>query len=121
MPFKNILRELATRSGAEGAIMLAPDGEPVGSFNASTECDLEAIGAHKGIIFNMLKGAASRTGTNGDRDIHSVSITTENAKLAMVALKDGYYIVIALKKEGSFGRVFFEAKKAVREIEREMG
>ncbi|MBI5560234.1 MAG: roadblock/LC7 domain-containing protein [Deltaproteobacteria bacterium] len=122
MPFKKILKELTEKTGASGAILLDRDGEAVDSFVTSSGLELKAIGAHKGIILNMLKDAQNRA--NGGGEVCSIGITTKNARLAISAMKDGYYLVVTLEREngnGSFGKVFLEAKKAIGAIEREMG
>ena len=118
MPFKKILRELTEKTGAEGAIMLDGDGEAV-DFFANSPDEIKIIGAHKGIILNMLRDVHSRT--NGGGDVRSVAVTTKNSRLAISTIKDGYYLVVTLGRgNGSFGKAFFESKKAAEAIEKEM-
>ena len=119
MPFKAILEELTIRAKAEGAIMLDWDGEAVDFFSDSADLELAEIGAHKGIILNMLK-EVSTNHTEGDRLKH-IGITTTNYNLAISTLKDDYYILVTLKKGSLLGRAFYESRRAARKLEKEMG
>ncbi|MCK4846215.1 MAG: hypothetical protein KAS88_00985 [Deltaproteobacteria bacterium] len=119
MPFKAILEDLTAMSKAEGAIMLDWEGEAVDFFSSSADLQLAEIGAHKGIILNMLK-EVSANHSEGNRIKH-IGITTNNYNIAISTLKDDYYILVTLKKNSSIGRAFYESRKAARKIEKEMG
>ncbi|MFZ3073296.1 MAG: hypothetical protein WA162_08635 [Thermodesulfobacteriota bacterium] len=119
MSFKQILETLTSKSHARGAVMLDWEGEVVDSFSVATGLELDAIGAHKGLILNMLKNVAA--GTHDDDDVKSVAIQAGDSKIVMSPLKDGYYLLVVTDKFKPFGRVMFESKRAAKEIEREMG
>ncbi len=119
MPFKRILKDLTTRTQAEGAIMLDWEGEAVDMFANTEEMELDAIGAHKGIILNLLKEAVAKDPSSGE--VESVGISTDGYRIAISVVKDGYYILVAMKKTRPFGKAFFESRKAVKELMVEMG
>ncbi|TAN61718.1 roadblock/LC7 domain-containing protein [bacterium] len=119
MSFEVILQELAEKIGADGAVMLDYDAEKVASYSESTTSDIDLIGAHHAVILNIIKGITAEKDKNGD--IKSVIIMTENAKLLITAIKDGYCLIIAMGKNRSTSLAVNEAEDAVRQIELEMG
>lgn len=118
MPFNAILQELAQKSGATGAIMLDWEGEVVASYSASDSLQMDLIGAHHGIILDIIKDASTRSDAP---EVRSVSISTGETRLAISSLKEGYYLVVALEKKRPVGRALFESKRAIKVIEKEMG
>ncbi len=118
MPFKAILQDLAHKAGATGAIMLDWEGEVVASYSAGDSLQMDLIGAHHGIILDIIKDASTRSDT---AEVRSVSISTGNTRLAISSLKEGYYLVVALEKKHPIGRALFESKRAIKIIEAEMG
>ena len=130
MPFKAILENLVEKTpGATGAIMLDWEGEAVADFSKSQGLDLSAIGAHKGIILNLTRDMLNRLSVRPpeaghdkvENGIKTIGIATEFTRIALSTIKQGYYLVVTLEKTRPFGRAFFETKKAIRDIEREMG
>jgi len=117
--FRKILETLTSKSHARGAVMLDFEGELVDSFSVAEGLELDAIGAHKGLILNMLKDVAANTLDNDE--VKSVAIQAGDSKIVMSPLKDGYYLLVVTDKWKPFGRVMFESKRAAREIEKEMG
>lgn len=118
MPFKSILKDLTAKSGASGAAMLDHDGEVVASYSGSAALDMDIIGAHHGVILNIVKDASGR---NDIKDVSAVSISTRKTRLTVSALKEGYCLVVAADRALPVGRAIFESKKAAKRIEREMG
>lgn len=119
MSFDIILRELSERVGAEGAVMLDYDAEKVASYSESTTSDIDLIGAHHAVILNIIKGISAEK--EKAEDIKTVIILTENAKLVISAVKDGYCLIIAMGKNRSTSLAVKEAETAVKRIEHEMG
>lgn len=118
MAFERILKELTDRAGANGAIMLANDGEVVASHAVADGLDIDLIGAHHGVILNIIRDASARSDF---KDIESVSITTGTSRLAISTLKEGYYVVVAMDKALPIGRALYESERAARMLEKEMG
>lgn len=120
MPFKAILKNLVEKTpGATGAILLDWEGEAVAVFSKTPDLDLPAVGAHKGIILNLTKDASTRL--KDGNVIKTIGISTDVARIALSTIKEGYYIVMTLEKTKPISRAFFESKKAIKDIEREMG
>ena len=118
MPFEKILKDLTVRARATGAIMLDLEGEVVASYARAASLEIDLIGAHHGIILDIIKDASRRSASN---DVDFVSITTSSVRLAISPLKEGYYLVIAAPKSTPSGRALFESRRARVELEREMG
>ena len=118
MEFERILKELTGRAGANGAIMLANDGEVVAYHTDKAGLDIDLIGAHHGVILDIIRDASARSDF---KDIKSVSITTDTHRLAISTLKDGYYIVLSMDKTLPIGRALYESDRAAKMLEEEMG
>ncbi|MBI2412958.1 MAG: hypothetical protein HYV24_07100 [Deltaproteobacteria bacterium] len=118
MSFREILRGLVESLGAEGAVMLAHDGELVDFYASRDSIEMDLIGAHFGVIFNIVKDVSSRYGGSA---VESVAITTGSSRLVISSIKEGYCLVTALGGRGSLGRALVQSKKAVARIEEEMG
>ncbi|MBI5970255.1 MAG: roadblock/LC7 domain-containing protein [Deltaproteobacteria bacterium] len=119
MPFTSILKNLAERSGATGAVMLDWEGEIVASYAGVERLELDLIGAHHGIILDIIKDAVNKEKDSGG--VKTVFITTDANRLAITSLKEGYYIVLTIPKTGLGVRAVYESNKAVARIEEEMG
>jgi len=120
MAFKTILKRLVERTpGAIGAIMIDHDGETVADFTATTYLDLPAIGAHQGVILHMVKRVMAGRSENGDA--RHIGISTNMAKIAISTIHDGYSLVLLIKRNSFLGKAFMESRKAVAEVEQEMG
>jgi predicted regulator of Ras-like GTPase activity (Roadblock/LC7/MglB family) len=119
MAFKDILKNLAAKTGATGAVMLDREGEMVEHYATKKGLELDAIGAHKVIILNMVKDVASRHAGSGP--VKSVGITTKTTKLAITPLKEGYYLLLAMDRTRPLGKAVLECKRAVPRLEKEMG
>lgn len=118
MSFREILRELVEVLGAEGAVMLAHDGEVVDAYASIDSIEMDLIGAHFGVIFSFVQDASMR---HGGSAVESVVVVTESSRLVISAIKEGYCLVIALGGRGAAGRALFESRKARARIEEEMG
>lgn len=117
MPFKAILQELAEKTGASGAIMIDWEGEVVASYSLNDSLQMDLIGAHHGIILNIIKDASARIDLS---DVRSVVISTREARLAISPIKEGYCLVVSLQKGRAIGKALFESGRAVKRLELEM-
>lgn len=115
MPFRTILKELTERSRGKGAIMLDKDGESVAEFS-EPGVEIDLIGAHHGIILHSVKENCPQ-----EEPLKSITITTSSTNLVISALKDGYYVVLAIDRPRPAGKALFEIKRAAKKIEVEMG
>lgn len=117
MVFTEILKSLSARTGARGAVMIDRDGEIVASWPDSSSLDMPLVGAHYEIILDSVKAAAP--GPFGK--VGSIFITTDSARVAVLALKEEYCLVAVLDRNAPIRRVLNEAAKAAELIEKEMG
>jgi predicted regulator of Ras-like GTPase activity (Roadblock/LC7/MglB family) len=117
MPFRKILEEFSRKTGALGAAMLDYEGETVEASTVADDFELKTIGAHKGIILNMLKDISNRR----NEALESVAIETARARLAIIPLKEGYYLLVALTRKTPVGKALFESRHAAELIKKEMG
>lgn len=116
MIFTEILKALSERTGARGAVMIDKDGEIVASWTYGG-LDMDLVGAHYEIVLDAANEAAGRHGGT----VGSIDITTDAARLVILAIKEGYCLVIALERGANPGKIMLEAATAVNEIETEMG
>ncbi len=119
MAFNSILKDLAKRAGGTGAALLSMDGEVVASFSESPAIEIDLIGAHHGIILNIIKESAASQKESAA--VKTVSISTDNARLAISTLKDGFYLVLAMDKSRYLGKALSESARAVKKLEKEIG
>jgi predicted regulator of Ras-like GTPase activity (Roadblock/LC7/MglB family) len=117
MIFTEILKALATGTKAAGAVMIDKDGEIVASWSEAPGLDMALVGAHYEIILDAANEAAS--GHWGK--VSSLVISTDTAKIAILAIKEEYCLVLALDRGARLGKVVREAAEAVERIEAEMG
>ena len=118
MAFEKILRGIIGISGVVGVVMVAQDGEVVASWAAPDGLEMDLVGAHYALALARIKEAGARV--NPDAEVRSVIASTARFKQLITVIKDGYSLVIIMKKHALSARVLFESGKIVREIEEEM-
>lgn len=116
MVFTEILKSLAERTRATGAVMMDRDGEIVASW-APSDLDMELVGAHFEIVLDAANDAATRHGGQ----VGSMHITAGASSVSILPMKEGYCLVVAAGRDVHRGKVMLEAAGAVSEIEAEMG
>jgi predicted regulator of Ras-like GTPase activity (Roadblock/LC7/MglB family) len=129
MPFNAILKNLAERTGALGAIMIDFEGESVAFEATDPSLDMPLVGAHHGLVLDAIKEANSRhapalsgsPAPGSDGDIKNTFISTDTSGIVLSPLKDGYCLVVVLKKGMPPGRALFESRRTQRLLEKEMG
>ena len=97
--------------------MIVRDGEVVASWSRSADLDMELVGAHYEIILDSANEAASIRANL----VKSVFISTDTAKIAIMPIKEGYCLTVALDRQASSEKVLPEALRAIESIEEEMG
>lgn len=119
MSFDPILKDIAQKTGAYGAVIMASDGESVASYSAPGGPQMELIGAQHAAIFNMIKDVSRRL--SGSSGADHAAITTKSTRLMLLSLKDGYFLLLAMDKSKHSAKALFESRSAVKRIEEEMG
>lgn len=114
MPFKSLLsRLLEDIPGALGAIIVDWEGEAVDQVARIAEYDIKVLGAHKGIVLNLLRDALTRLSTGG---LEEVAIRTEQNTTLIAPLNEDYYLVLTLGPEAIAGRAAFKMRNCVAEL-----
>jgi predicted regulator of Ras-like GTPase activity (Roadblock/LC7/MglB family) len=117
MNFTEILKGLSEKIHAQGAAMIDRDGEVVASWSRNSALDMELVGAHYEIILDAANEAASERANL----VNSIFISTDAAKVAVMPIKEGYCLVVALDRKAPSGKILAEAAKTIESIKIEMG
>jgi predicted regulator of Ras-like GTPase activity (Roadblock/LC7/MglB family) len=117
MPFKLLLnRLLEDIPGAVGAIITDWEGEAVDQVARISEYEIKVLGAHKGIILNLLREALSRIDSG---QLEEVLIRTQQGKTLIVPLNQDYFLVLSLRPEALAGRAAYKMHRCVAELRSE--
>jgi predicted regulator of Ras-like GTPase activity (Roadblock/LC7/MglB family) len=117
--FKQALETIIERTdGSIGALIMGTDGiavEKVMSAEAH-DANLDVAAAE----FTSLVRSAQRSGNDiGLGGLHELVIQLESATVIMRVFTRDYFVVLALKPEGNYGRGRFELRKAELKLARE--
>ncbi len=101
MPFKRILQELMDAvPGATGAILADWEGEAVEQCCCYDVYDLKVIGAHKGILLNIMKEMHGKLSVG---EIRHTFISTEQQHFLFGPIGPDYLLVMTLNKRAIVG------------------
>jgi predicted regulator of Ras-like GTPase activity (Roadblock/LC7/MglB family) len=117
--FKEALETIIEHTdGSIGALIMGTDGiavEKVMSAEAH-DANLDVAAAE----FTTLIRNAQRSGTDiGLGSLHELVVHLENAVIIMRLFTRDYFVVLALKPDGNYGRGRFELRKAELQLARE--
>ncbi len=117
MPFKRFLnRLLEDIPGALGAIITDWEGEAVDQVARISEYDIKVLGAHKGIILNLLRSALERIECGA---LEEVVIRTGERKTLIAPVTEDYFLVLSLGPEAIAARAAFKMRRCVLELRSE--
>jgi len=106
--FKEILKgAVEDVPGAMGAIFADWEGESVEHYFGGADDEIRLVGAHQGILLNLMKTASDNVGLG---EVNEVMFVTDEAKVMARPLKDGYFLVMLLQSHSNSGL----AKRALR-------
>lgn len=118
MPFKSILKDLMDAvPGATGAILADWEGEAVEQCCNYDIFDLKIIGAHKGILLNLMKDAHQKM--SAGNMLHTV-ISTTNQHYLTGPIGADYFLVMTLDKTAIVGQAVHSFKEALALMYREI-
>lgn len=118
MPFKRILKELIDAvPGATGAILADWEGEAVEQCCQYDDYDLKVIGAHKGILLNLMKEAHEKMDAGVLK--HTV-ITTDGQHLLTGSIGTDYFLVMTLDTTAIVGLAIHHFQVAVDRMHKEI-
>jgi len=108
--FKDILKSTVEGlPGALGAIFADWEGESVEHFFAGPEDEIKLLGAHQGILLNLVKEAAAGAGHGA---VKCMMLTTDKARVVVQPIKDGYFLVLLLTRHCNSGLALRAASSA---------
>src|SRR3972149_9116644 len=100
MPFQEILREIISSEGVEGAVFLDSEGEAILSCGSQETEQLQLLGAYQAIILSLIGRLVSTSSK-------TIFTLCENRVILTHHLKDGYFICIVFSPELNFAWVQF--------------
>ncbi|MDT4954286.1 MAG: hypothetical protein QOJ02_2424 [Acidobacteriota bacterium] len=117
--FKEALEAIIERTdGSIGALIMGTDGIAVEKVMGQDghDANLDVAAAE----FTSLVRNAQRTGSDtGLGNLRELVVNMESAVVIMRLLSSDYFVVLALKADGNFGRGRFELRKAELQLARE--
>ena len=117
--FKEALEGIIERTdGSIGALMMGTDGIAVEKVLSQEARDLNLDVA--AAEFTSLVRNAQRTGNDtGLGSLRELAVQLESATVIMRLFTRDYFVVLAMKSDGNFGRGRFELRKAELQLSRE--
>src|SRR5215212_8304164 len=116
---KEMLESIIERTeGSLGALIMGTDGIAVEKVlgDAGVEANLDVAAAE----FTSLVRNAQRAGNDtGLGSLRELAVNLESAVVIMRLFTRDYFVVLALKPDGNFGRGRFELRKAELQLARE--
>ena len=117
MPFKSLLnRLLEDIPGALGAIIIDWEGESVDQVARMEDYDIKVLGAHKGIILNLLREAMAQFESG---ELEEVLIRTGNNKTLIAPLTVDYFLILTLGPQSIAARAAYKMRRCVDELRSE--
>ena len=119
VPFQTILTELVKSvPGATGAILADWEGEAVTQYcPEGDEYDLKVLGAHKGIILNLMREAH---GALGAGELLETVITTADQHILVGAVGPEYVLVMTLERAALLGQALFHFRSCIKPLKKEI-
>jgi predicted regulator of Ras-like GTPase activity (Roadblock/LC7/MglB family) len=116
--FGAILQELVERvPGAVGAVFSDWEGEPVDQFAHIPPLDIQLVGAHWGVVWNQ---ASRRLLAHGLGEVEELLIEGERAIVLVRSVAEGYFVVLATKRDAHLATARRELERGARTLLGEM-
>jgi len=116
--FAEILAELVgVVPGAVGAVFVDWEGEAVDQFGHIPEMDIKLIGAHWGVVLNLIKTLLSPKFLGKTRQI---ILSSDRADIIVQVVDKDYCIVLAMKESSHLGTALHQLERTSGEISSHM-
>ncbi len=116
--FKEILKKMVDAvPGTKGAVFADWEGESVDFHYLGPEDDIKLVGAHQGILLNIMGEVSAGCGLG---EVRTMLITTGKGKLLVMPIKDGYYLAVLLKQSASGALAIRAAETAAARLMEEI-
>jgi len=112
--FKEILKRMVDRvPGAQGAIFADWEGESVDFHYSGPDYDIKLVGAHQGILLNIINEVSSGCGMGR---VRCMLVAADLGKLVVMPIKDGYYLAVLLGPYANGALAIRAAEAAAEEL-----
>src|SRR6188768_2257789 len=95
--------------GALALSLVGRDGMPVESVAADPEVDVEVLAAE---MIAQVKAISDQQRELAVGDVQQFSVTTDKLTLMVSKVAEGFYLLLVLARDGSYGRARFELRRA---------
>ena len=117
--FTESLRRLVLATpGVLGAAFADPEGEAVDVCATGSTYDVKLAAAHLGIVLAAFERVAATCGVGRTGALH---VRTGRVDYAIVAVGEGYYLVVAVAPGAQWPRIFDALDRAAIELRAEAG
>ena len=118
MRFRERLLEIRDRiDGAVALSLVDSEGIAVESVSVDAELDLEGLAAE---LLTQAKAISTHHRDLGVGTVQQLSVTTDQMSLIVSAVSPEYFLLLAMRRRGSYGRARFELLRARLELESEL-
>ncbi len=118
--FKETLRELVERTdGGIAGLVMDQEGIPLETYAVDgAPFDITTVGVEFGVVFGSIKRAAESLEAGSTQE---VAIGTEKMITLIRALTPTYFLALALKPDGNFGKGRFLMRTTAPKLIAELG
>ncbi|MCD6496901.1 MAG: hypothetical protein J7M25_01170 [Deltaproteobacteria bacterium] len=99
--------------GAVGAVFIDWEGEAVDQFGHIPEMDIKLIGAHWGVVLNLIKNMLSPQLLG---NAHQIILSSDKADIIVQVVDKDYCIVLAMKESSHLGMALHQLERTSVEI-----
>lgn len=95
--------------GALALSLVSRDGMPVESVSSDAEVDVEVLAAE---MLAQVKAISDQQRELAVGEVQQFSVTTDKLTLMVSKVAEGFYLLLVLTRDGSYGRARFELRRA---------
>jgi predicted regulator of Ras-like GTPase activity (Roadblock/LC7/MglB family) len=113
MSFRGIIKDIVERvDGGIGAVILGYDGIAIDEYlkEHAEKFDFQLLAVEYATLLKEVKRTVDVLKTG---EMEEVSITTGHTRIVIRAINEEFFIVLALEKEGNFGKGRYLLQRAV--------
>lgn len=113
--FKNVLREVVDNTeGAVASLLMGLDGITVDTYHlGNVSPNIETVGMEYSAVLNQIRDAARMLDIGHARE---VAVQTETMTTIIRLINDEYFIAVALRPGGNFGKARFQLRMKSKAI-----
>ena len=93
------------------------EGESVEYVSKAQDEDIKLLGAHQGIILNLVREVAQNCAQGC---INGMLVSSEAGRVVVQPIKEGYYLVMLLPPHGNIGVAFNKLREAAELFRQEI-